>query len=150
MDKNFWKNKNTTLLIRAGVYKLRDVFGGDLTLNELVVIAYIIACIRYDEEIFLSDAVSVLEMPKSSIANTLNKLANRGVCECTTDPDDGRKKIYQMTETYRVILSEHVEELSEMARDFITSNHKQNPSGSKRFSRRSDDDIYLSTRFRIE
>ena len=37
MQQNLWTNEDTAMFIRIVVYKLRNKYGGDITLNELAI-----------------------------------------------------------------------------------------------------------------
>ena len=79
MQQNLWTNEDTAMFIRIVVYKLRNKYDGDITLNELAIIGYVVNCARNNQPVFLTEATQTLQMPKSSVANTLRKLVKNGI-----------------------------------------------------------------------
>ncbi len=120
MQQNLWTNEDTAMFIRIVVYKLRNKYGGDITLNELAIIGYVVNCARNNQPVFLTEATQTLQMPKSSVANTLRKLVKNGICDWSYDADDARKKLYGLTATYRDALLKDTQELTDLARNFVS------------------------------
>ena len=121
MQKNVWTNEDTAMFIRIVVYKLRNKYGGDITLNELAIIGYVVNCARNNQPVFLTEATQTLQMPKSSVANTLRKLVKNGICDWSYDADDARKKLYGLTAPYRHALLKDTQELTDLARNFVSN-----------------------------
>ncbi|MBJ89149.1 MAG: hypothetical protein CMO98_04735 [Woeseia sp.] len=143
MQKTLWTNEDTAMFIRVVVYKLRNKYGGDITLNELVIIGYVINCARNNQPVFLTEATQTLQMPKSSVANTLRKLVKHGVCDWSYDGDDARKKLYGLTTPYRDALLKDTEELTNLAQSLVSNSmgvsadKKTKPARSQRDYSRS-------------
>ena len=121
MQQNLWTNEDTAMFIRIVVYKLRNKYGGDITLNELAIIGYVVNCARNNQPVFLTEATQTLQIPKSSVANTLRKLVKNGICDWSYDADDARKKLYGLTAPYRHALLKDTQELTDLARNFVSN-----------------------------
>ena len=70
--------------------KMSDKYGGDTTLNELVIMNYGFVCHARGDDIRVTNAATDLGIPKSTVTRNLTSMRAKGFVIEQTHPNDGR------------------------------------------------------------
>ncbi len=80
--------------------KMSDKYGGDTTLNELVIMNYGFVCHVRGEDICVTKAATDLDIPKSTVSRILTGMRAKGfICEYA-HPTDRRRRIFKLADSY--------------------------------------------------
>ena len=80
--------------------KMSDKYGGDTTVNELVIMNYGFVCHARGEDIRVTKAATDLDIPKSTVSRVLTGMRAKGfICEYP-HPTDRRRRIFKLADSF--------------------------------------------------
>ena len=80
--------------------KMSDKYGGDTTLNELVIMNYGFVCHARGEDIRVTKAATDLDIPKSTVSRVLTGMRAKGFIREYPHPTDRRRRVFKLADSY--------------------------------------------------
>ena len=80
--------------------KMSDKYGGDTTLNELVIMNYGFVCHVRGEDIRVTKTATDLDIPKSTVSRILTGMRAKGFVREYPHPTDRRRRIFKLADSF--------------------------------------------------
>ena len=80
--------------------KVSDKYGGDTTLNELVIMNYGFICHSRGEDIGVTKTATDLCIPKSTVSRILTGMRAKGFISEYAHPTDRRRRIFKLADSF--------------------------------------------------
>lgn len=120
--QTFWTGKDTVNFGRNLFRRMREKYGGETTLNELVLLNYLMCCRTFGNEISITAASEELAMPKTSVSRTLQKLVELDYICVIPHPEDSRRKLFAFTNRYANLADFDIDAFTSLASEYVAKN----------------------------